>query len=142
MNDELQLSNDALREGQDEVDRLNRFMSTMLGSMNSGVAVVDGDLKVLAWNAKAQDLWGIRADEAVGQPLLGLDIGLPLEGLRAPLLEQLDGAGGGPTQIEMDAVNRRGRALRVRVTLSGVREDGAEPAAMLMMDVDDAPSMS
>ena len=142
MNDELQFTNDALREGQDEVDRLNRFMSSILGSMNSGVAVVDGDLKILAWNAKAADLWGIRTDEAVGAQLLALDIGLPLDSLRQPLLDQMQGANGHPTQVDLDAVNRRGRALKVRVTLSGVREDGVKPAAMLMMDVDDAPTVT
>jgi two-component system, chemotaxis family, CheB/CheR fusion protein len=138
MNDELQLSNDALRDGQEEVDRLNRFMSSLLSSMNSGVAVVDTDLRVLAWNSKAADLWGIRTDEAVGQHLLTLDIGLPLEGLRQTLVDHLASADGGAVQIELDAVNRRGRSLKVRVTVTGVRDNGEYPAAMLVMDVDDA----
>src|SRR5262249_8380776 len=61
MNDELQFSNESLRDRQDELDRLNDFMSSVLGSMNSGVAVVDGEMNVLAWNARAEDLWGVRA---------------------------------------------------------------------------------
>ena len=92
MNDELHFSNEALRDRQDEVDRLNKFMTSVLGSMNSGVAVVDSDMKILAWNAKAEDLWGVRADEALGRHLLNLDIGLPLDGLRQPLRKQLDGS--------------------------------------------------
>jgi two-component system CheB/CheR fusion protein len=135
MNDELQISNEALREQQEEVDRLNKFMSAVLGSMNSGVAVVNGDMRILAWNARAEDLWGIRADEAVGEHLFNLDIGLPLEALRQPLKQLLSGADGEPVQVDLDALNRRGRALKVRVTLSGLRDNGEEPAAMLMMDV-------
>ena len=32
----------------------------------AGVVVIDNDMRVLAWNAKAQDLWGLRSDEVVG----------------------------------------------------------------------------
>jgi two-component system CheB/CheR fusion protein len=135
MNDELQFTNDALRDHQDEVDRVNKFMTSVLSSMNSGVAVVGTDLQILAWNARAEDLWGIRTDEAVGAHLFNLDIGLPLEALRQPLKQLLGGADGEPVQVDLDAINRRGRALKVRVTLSGLRENGEEPAAMLMMDV-------
>ena len=60
MNDELHYSNEALRERQEEVDRLNRFMTSVLGSMDAGVAVVDADMQVLAWNTRAEDLWGVR----------------------------------------------------------------------------------
>ena len=137
MNDELQLSNDALRDHQDEVDRLNRFMSSILGSMDTGVAVVDSDLRVLAWNAKAEDLWGLRADEALGRPFLDLDIGLPVEALHEPLRGRLSASDETPTRVELSAVNRRGRALRVQVTLTNVRDDGGGPAAMLLMDVVD-----
>jgi PAS domain-containing protein len=64
-------------------------MSAVLGSLNAGVTAVDADLRVLAWNAKAEDLWGIRTDEATGQHLFSLDIGLPLEPLRPVLKRQL-----------------------------------------------------
>ena len=60
------------------------FTETVLAGLRAGVAVVDRDLRVVAWNNEAADLWGIREDEAVGAPLAGLDIGLPLEPL-API---------------------------------------------------------
>jgi two-component system CheB/CheR fusion protein len=139
MNDELQFSNEALRDRQDEVDRLNKFMSSVLGSMNSGVAVVDSDMKILAWNAKAEDLWGVRSDEALGRHLLNLDIGLPLDGLRQPLRKQLDGSDVSPEMLVLDAVNRRGRALQIRVTLTHIADSGDSlSAALLAMDVVDS----
>ena len=136
MNDELQFSNDALRDRQDEVDRLNRFMSAVLGSMNSGLAVVDSELVVLAWNSKAEDLWGVRTDEALGAHLLNLDIGLPTAELRQPLRTILADSEAAPEVVLLDAVNRRGRATRVRVTVTHIRDHGEiPPAAMLVMEV-------
>ena len=139
MNDELQFSNDALRDRQDEVDRLNQFMSSVLGSMAAGVAVVDSDMRVMAWNARAEDLWGVRTDEAMGEHLLNLDIGLPVERLRQSIRTQLADAEAVPMSVTLDAVNRRGRALQVKVTLTHIRDHGqTTPAAMLVMDVVDA----
>ena len=139
MNDELQVINDALRERQEEVDRLNDFMGSVLSSMNSGVAVIDSDMRVLAWNARAEDLWGIRTDEAVNEHLMNLDIGLPVELLRQPIRAQLADAEQAPQAVVLDAVNRRGRAVRVRVTLTHIRDrDDSMPAAMLVMEVVEA----
>ena len=139
MNDEMQLSNEALRERQDEVDRLNKFMSAVLGSMNTGVAVVDAEMRVLAWNSRAEDLWGVRSDEAVGAHLLNLDIGLPLGELRQSLRHHLTDRSPTPDEFLLDAVNRRGRSLQVKVTVTAIVEDGATPgrAAMVVMDVVD-----
>ena len=141
MNDELQFSNEALRDRQDEVERLNRFMTAVLGSMNSGVAVVDADMQILAWNSRAEDLWGVRTDEAVGEHLMNLDIGLPLERLRQPIKSQFAAPEADPMMIVLDAVNRRGKALQVNVTLTHIRDHGVSaPAAMMVMDVVDGTS--
>jgi hypothetical protein len=41
-----------------------------------------------------------------------------------------------PQTLELDAVDRRGRSLRARVTINLIQEDGSEPpAAMLVVDV-------
>jgi two-component system, chemotaxis family, CheB/CheR fusion protein len=136
MNDELNSSNQALREHQEEVGRLNGFMISVIESMDAGVAVVNPDLRILAWNARAEELWGVRTDEAVGDHLFNLDIGLPLEPIRQALKSRLADSDSEPDVTVLDAVNRRGRALQVRVTLTPIRgRDGSEPAAMLMMDV-------
>ena len=135
MVDELQVSNAALRERQDEVERLNRLMGAVLGSMDSGVALVDGDLRVLVWSSRAEDLWGVRADEVVGEHLMDLDLGLPLEKLRRPLRAQLAEPGAQPHEQEMEAVDRSGRRVQVRVRISRLEDHiHAAPCAMVVMD--------
>jgi two-component system CheB/CheR fusion protein len=141
MNDELQATNDSLGDRQLEVDRLNGFLGSVLGSMNSGVAVVDGDMTVLAWNNRAEDLWGVRRDEAVGEHLMNLDIGLPVEQLRQPLRAMLVDVDSVAGEVELEAVNRRGRPVRVSVTLTRIRDEAlTAPAAMLVMVVVDPPT--
>ena len=140
MNDELHVTNEALREGQDEINRLNTFMVSVLGSMTSGVVVVGEDLQVLAWNSTAEELWGLRSDEAVGEHLLNLDIGLPVGELRQPLRHQITGDVAGPDRLELDAVNRRGRHLRVRLTVSRLAADSEPPTgAVIVMDPAEQP---
>jgi two-component system CheB/CheR fusion protein len=93
---------------------------------------------VLAWNARAEDLWGIRADEARGQHLFALDIGLPLEPLRQEIRNQLTDEHPEPVSVVLDAISRRGRSLQVRVTLSHIlNQHEPSRAALLVMDVVD-----
>jgi two-component system CheB/CheR fusion protein len=135
MNDELQFSNEALRDRQEEVDRLNRFMTSVLSSMNAGVAVVDADMRILAWNTRAEDLWGVRGDEAMGEHLMNLDIGLPVEQLRQPLRAQLTDDEMSPQTSLIDAVNRRGRQVKLRVTITRIVDHEPPTSAMLVMEV-------
>ena len=129
---------EALRERQDELDGLNAFMTSVLGSMNLGVAVVDTDVRVLVWNHRAADLWGVRSDEAVGANLFNLDIGLPLEPLRQEIRNQLTDERPEPVSVVLDAISRRGKPLQVRVTLSHiVNQHEGSRAALLVMDVVD-----
>jgi two-component system CheB/CheR fusion protein len=135
MNDELHTTNEELRRSTDEVGELNRFMSGVLGSFRAGVVVVDPDLRVLVWNAAAEDLWGIRQDEVAGQHLLNLDIGLPLSQLHPLLRRQTAGDGPSHETVELAAVNRRGRPVQVRVTVSSFAHGpGERGGAVVLMD--------
>jgi two-component system CheB/CheR fusion protein len=117
------------------VGALNQFMTGVLGSFRVGVVVVDPELHVLAWNAAAEDLWGVREDEARGQHVLGLDIGLPMVALQPLLRRQVLGAEEPHETVELDAVNRRGRWIRVRVTVSAFQQSpGERGGAVLLMD--------
>jgi two-component system CheB/CheR fusion protein len=71
---------------------VNGFLESILTSMRGAVVVVDPDLKVLVWNQGAEGLWGVREDEARGKLLLGLDIGLPVDQLIAPMRACLAGS--------------------------------------------------
>ena len=80
------------------------------------MAVLDAHQRVQVWNHRAEDLWGLRRDEAVDHHFLGLDIGLPSEQLAAPLRAVLAGAQERESRV-LDAVNRRGRPILIRATL-------------------------
>ena len=67
--------------------------------------------------SRAEDLWGLRQDEAVGQHFLALDIGLPTERLAPVLRGVLGGTGEARAEIELEAVNRRGRAITCSATV-------------------------
>jgi two-component system, chemotaxis family, CheB/CheR fusion protein len=135
MNDELHSTNEELQTRTDEVAALNRFMGGVLGSFRVGVVVVDPELRVLAWNAAAEDLWGVRADEAHGQNVLALDIGLPVTELQPLLRRQVTGTGRPHEMLEIEAINRRGRRMRVRVTVSTFSQGPDQRSgAVVLMD--------
>jgi two-component system CheB/CheR fusion protein len=132
-NDELQAVNDEIRMRSDELDRANQFLETILTSLRGGVIVVDVDRRIRAWNTKAEDLWGLREEEVQEQDLLTVDIGFPVSELARPL-ERCLSDGGDITSIEADAVTRRGRTIRCRVTLTPLREDSQVNGAIVVME--------
>jgi two-component system, chemotaxis family, CheB/CheR fusion protein len=134
-NDELAAINDALRQRGIELDEVNEFMETILSSMGTAVAVVDTRGVVQIWNSHATELWGLRDDEAVGEHLLVLDIGLPVEELKAELRAAL--AGGEP-RIEkvLRSTNRRGRPFDCRVALLPLSKGEEQAGAIVLMDDD------
>ncbi|MDC7122759.1 PAS domain-containing protein [Cellulomonas fimi] len=132
MNDELNASNEELRLRTVQVSELNDLMESVLSSLRAGVAVVDVGMKVLAWNAGAIDLWGLREDEAVGHSLADLDIGMPLEPLLPLVRQQLVGDAADST-VRVSAVNRRGRTVEVDVTITALRRSGAGVSGAILV---------
>lgn len=134
-NDELHTINDALRERSLELDEATAFLDSLTTSIRLGLAVVDRQMRVLVWNRGCEELWGLRADEAIGSPLTALDIGLPTEAVK-PLIGQVFVDGDATAETTVDAINRRGRAARVRVLCTAFRSgDGAVNGALLLMEV-------
>ncbi|MFI5495649.1 CheR family methyltransferase [Actinoplanes sp. NPDC051859] len=138
-NDELQSINDQLRISTAQLDDANSFLETVLTSLRAGVAVVDPDLRIRMWNRRAEDLWGLRSEEVVGDHFLNLDIGLPFEQVR-PMLRGALGDDGASGEVTLDAVNRRGRAVVVRVAcapLRGIDPGRGTEGAIIVMEADD-----
>ncbi|HYC32017.1 MAG TPA: CheR family methyltransferase [Gemmatimonadales bacterium] len=131
-NEELHTINDELRRRSDQLDGANAFFFSVLASLRSGVAVLDRELRVLAWNPQAEELWGIRTDETVGQHFLGLDIGLPVDRLR-PALKAVLGPESAAHQVILDATNRRGRAIRCEVRVSPLAGAGDPPRGVILL---------
>jgi two-component system CheB/CheR fusion protein len=137
MNDELQTTNDDLRDRTAEISSLNQFMESILSSLGAAVVVVSRELTVQVWNRQAEDLWGLREEETVGQHILNLDSGLPGEQLR-PLIRKVISDGSAQAEIIIDAVNRRGRSVELRITATPLLAGSGEPeGALLLMERND-----
>jgi two-component system, chemotaxis family, CheB/CheR fusion protein len=140
-NEELQSLNDELRQRGRELDMSNAFLQSVLSSLQGGVAVVDHEFRVLAWNRQAMELWGLREEEVDGKHLLNLDIGLPLEQIRPMLRSCLSGESEGRIAT-LRAVNRRGKTIQCQVTCTPLSDggDGVRGAILLMEDSTDGKS--
>jgi two-component system CheB/CheR fusion protein len=130
-NAELQSINNDLRVRTDEVNKLNTFLQAITGNVEVGAAVLDAESSVQVWNEHAAELWGLRSDEVVGQHFFELDIGLPTHDLRAMVRAVLKGK---PAHDEatLPAMNRRGRAIRVKVSAYALA-DGEKPAGVVLV---------
>ncbi|MBV9850941.1 MAG: PAS domain-containing protein [Armatimonadetes bacterium] len=130
-NEEMQTMNLALRQRSTELDGVNAFLASILTSLQAGVAVVDPDLQVLVWSRHAEDMWGLRADEAQGKHFLNLDIGLPVDRLRQPIRACLMGQA--TEDVVLDAINRRGRPIRCRVTCNPLLGSGDDMGGVILL---------
>ncbi|MGC7099152.1 CheR family methyltransferase [Amycolatopsis lurida] len=138
-NDELQSINDTLRDRSVELNQVNDFLSSVLTSIRSGAIVTDTEMRVTAWNRGSEDLWGIRSEEAVGQHLLNLDIGLPVAELRPSVRAALQDARFWEV-LTLKAVNRRGRTISLRLHCGSLHNpDNEIRGAILLMDPEEAP---
>ncbi len=131
-NEELETMNDELRERTDDTLRANAFLTSILSSIQQAVVVVDDELRVIAWSAQATDLLGLREDEAEGQHLLNLDVGLPVAALRDPVRQAL--AGVDDVLVVVEGHNRRGQAVRYAVAFAPLAgRDPDKPAGAIVL---------
>ncbi len=137
-NEELQTMNDEMRQRSEELSQISGFMESVMGSLRSGIVVTDVDLRVQTWNRQAEDLWGLRSDEAVGHSLLGLDIGLTIETLMSGLRDCLSGASNFEETV-VEATNRRGRAIRCRVSGTPLRDSEGRTQGVILVMQDAQP---
>jgi two-component system, chemotaxis family, CheB/CheR fusion protein len=135
-NDELQTINEMLRERTIELDEVNGFLESIMTSLRSGVIVIDVEMRITLWNHSSEDLWGLRRDEVENQHLLNLDIGLPLQELRPMVREALVSPEFNGRAI-VQAINRRGRDVRIQVLCNGLQREGRTIGAILVMDLVD-----
>jgi two-component system CheB/CheR fusion protein len=114
-NEELQTINEEMRLLTQELNQANSFLDSILTSVQMGVVVLDRELRIQVWNRKAEDLWGLRADEVQGRNFLSLDIGLPVDRLGKPLMASLS-SDGRRQEISLAAHDRRGHEILCKVT--------------------------
>ncbi len=139
-NQELQTINDEVRERSDRVNELNAFLESILTSLRGGVVMLDRELQIHKWNPRAEDMWGLRSDEVLHRNFLNLDIGLPVEQLKAPIKACLTEQGGFH-ELMVPATNRRGKPIRVKVTctqLAGPTGEEPQGVILVMEETDEA----
>jgi two-component system CheB/CheR fusion protein len=133
-NDELHTINDTLNERSGELDDARTFLHSLVNSVHFGMTVVDREMRVVIWNRGCEELWGLRAEEITGEMLTALDIGLPMDRVW-PLIGNAFVDPENPGELFVDAVNRRGRPTRLRVTCTSFQSpDGGVNGALLLMD--------
>ncbi|TMA11008.1 MAG: PAS domain S-box protein [Deltaproteobacteria bacterium] len=133
-NEELQTLNDELRQRTDELNHANAFLQSTVAGLHVGAVVVNQNLNVLSWNHRAEDLWGLRADEVQGRSLLNLDIGLPVERLRGVIRPCLSGEAE-YQEVALDATNRRGKVIKCRITCTPLlTHNGQRHGVILLME--------
>jgi two-component system CheB/CheR fusion protein len=125
--------NGQLRDRSKELDRANVLLEGILASLGAGAVVVDRNLDVLTWNRRAEELWGLRRDEIRGQSFLKVDIGLPVSQVIEPLRSCLGGVPAS-NELTVEAVDRRGRKILCRVTVTALIAAGEVQGAIMLMD--------
>jgi two-component system CheB/CheR fusion protein len=130
-NEELETMNDELRDRTDQLNDTNAFLESILGSIDSGVVVLDRELRIEAWNPSAFELWGLRSEEVVGTHFMNLDIGLPVEKLRAAFRDSLNGEQ--MHQVSVSAVNRLGRAVECTLNIAPWRNAARDVTGLIVM---------
>jgi len=122
-----------LRVKADELDRMREFSENILESLNDGIAVVDRNDRIVRWNRRLEELYGIRHESAVGRQLDQLfDAGF-FEVLRSARMESPEGAAfyRVPLVTRHDSVRR----LLVNVATTPLRDsDGAIAGTIVIVE--------
>jgi len=133
-NEEIEATNTELRMRSDELNTANAFLASILTGLEFAVVVVDPKIQVLAWNHRAEDLWGLRVSEVQGRHLMNLDIGLPVEQLRQPIRAVLAGETE-RAELTLECRNRRGKAIRCPIRCTPLTSGtGDMLGAILLME--------
>ena len=133
-NAELDTINKELQERTERFEATNLDLEAILSSIETGIVVLDRDAEVRLWSRRAEDLWGVRGDEARGQSIFAIDFGLPAEELRGLLRATMRGDRG-LEPLLLEATNRRGKKISCRVSstpLRGANGDTIDGAILLM----------
>jgi two-component system CheB/CheR fusion protein len=133
-NEELQTTNDELRNRGSELSSMNLFLESVFAGLRSAVVVIDHEYRVQVWNHRAEDLWGVRAEEVNQSHFLNLDIGLPVAELR-PAIRSVLGGAQDQQELTVAATSRRGKPIDCRITVSPLRQENrAVGGAILLME--------
>jgi two-component system CheB/CheR fusion protein len=130
-NEELETMNEEMRIRSNELDEARAFLEGVLSSIAACVVVLDAELRVRSWNRGAEEMWGLRAEEARQQAFFALDFGLPTA-RAADMVERCLTGKERTGPVELVAVNRRGRTITCSVSCSPL--EGGRGGVVLLME--------
>ena len=122
-----------LRVKADELERLREFSENILESLNDGLAVVNRDDRIIRWNRRLEELYGVRHEEAVARRLDEIFEPAFLEVLRSARRESPEGA----AFYRVPVLTRHGapRRLLVNVTTTPLRDsEGAIAGSIVIIE--------
>jgi two-component system NtrC family sensor kinase len=120
-----------LRIKATELDRMREFSENILESLNDGLAVVNRDDRVVRWNRRLEELYGLRHEDAVGRRLDEiLDDGF-FEVLRGARRDSPDGAA--VYRVPLKTRHAISRSVLVNVATTPLRDAAGATAGTILI---------
>ncbi len=120
-----------LRVKADELDRMREFSENILESLNDGLAVVNRDDRVVRWNRRLEELYGLRHEEAVGRRLDEILDGRFFEVLRAARRDSPDGAA--VYRVPLETRHPSSRSVLVNAATTPLRDAAGATAGTILV---------
>jgi hypothetical protein len=122
-----------LRTKADELERMREFSENILESLNDGLAVVNRDDRIVRWNRRLEELYGLRHEEAVTRRLDDVFSSGFFEVLRSARHESMEGSAF--YRVPLTTRHEPSRRLLVNVATTPLREsDGAIAGTIVIIE--------
>jgi len=122
-----------LHNKADELEHMREFSENILESLNDGLAVVNRDDRIVRWNRRLEELYGIRHEDAVARRLDEIFESGFLEVLRSARRESPEGAAF--YRVPLTTRHESVRRLLVNVATTPLRDsDGAIAGTIVVID--------
>lgn len=122
-----------LHNKADELERMREFSENILESLNDGLAVVNRDDRIVRWNRRLEELYGLRHEDAVAHRLEEVFEPAFLEVLRSARRESPDG--GAVYRVPLTTRHDGARRLLVNMATTPLRDsDGAIAGTIVVIE--------
>jgi len=122
-----------LRMKAEELDRMREFSENILESLNDGLAVLNRDDRVVRWNRRFEELYGVRHEDAVDRRIDEIFEESFFDTLRAARRESPEGAAA--FRVPLLTRHQPARRLLVNLATTPLRDsDGAIAGTILVLE--------
>ena len=122
-----------LRMKADELERMREFSENILESLNDGLVVVNKNDRIVRWNRRLEELYGVRHEDAVGRRLDDVFSSGFFEVLRSARQDSMEGAAF--YRVPLTTRHDPSRRLLVNVATTPLREsDGAIAGTIVILE--------